>query len=259
MKKNKDGIIIKTPEQIANLRTSGRLLTEMLKQLEVAAKPWVTLIALEEMSREFCKKHNVTGAFFWHHWYKYNLCLSVNDCVVHGIPDSYVLQLGDLLKIDAWINHKKALSDAAISIVIGWDETNPEAAHLKNTTKEALDAWVKTLWPWKPLYNYWYTVESIVKKNNCSIIGNVTGHGVGTALREPPYIYNYAHPSLHEIFLEPNMVIALEPITAIESRSYRERPNVEWNLYTQKGDLGAQWEYSVLITDTWYEILAGVQ
>lgn len=259
MQKNKDWIIIKTPEQINNLRISWKLLTEMLLLLRDATKPWVTLIELENMSRDFCKKHNVTGAFLGNQWYKYNLCLSVNDCVVHGIPDNYELKAWDLLKIDAGINYKKALSDAAIAIVVWWDETNPEATHLKNTTKQALDAGVKTLWPGKPLYNYWFTVEKIVKQNNCSIIGNVTGHGVGTALWEPPYIYNYAHPSLQRIFLEPGMVIALEPITAIESRSYKEKPHIKWNLYTQKGDLGAQREYSVLITENGYEILAGVQ
>lgn len=260
MKRRKQQIIIKTPEQVQNFRTSGQYLTDMLHILKDAAKPWVVLLELEKMSQDYCKKHNVTGAFFGHQGYKYNLCLSVNDCIVHWIPDKYELKPWDLLKIDAGINYKKILSDAAVSIVIWGDKTNPEATHLKNVTKEALDAGVKTLGPWKPLYNYWYTVEMTVKQNNLSIIGNLTGHGVGTALWEPPYIYNYSHPSLQEIYLEPNMIIALEPITAIESRSYKERPEInDWNLYTEKGDLGAQWEYSVLITQNGYEILAWIQ
>lgn len=98
-----------------------------------------------------------------------------------------------------------------------------------------------------------------MKKNHCSVIKQLTGHGVGTALWEPPYIYNRAHASQHDLFFVPDMVVALEPITALHSTGYKEKPKInDWNLYTQEGDLGAQWEYTIHITESGYEILAGI-
>lgn len=94
------------------------------------------------------------------------------------------------------------------------------------------------------------TVASHVKKNGFTIIRTLTGHGVGVQLHEPPYIYNYPHPSMEKMHFAPGMVIALEPITAEISTETIEDPYNHWNLYTEKGDLGAQWEYTVLITDT---------
>lgn len=89
---------------------------------------------------------------------------------------------------------------------------------------------------------------------------HLTGHGVGTALWEPPYIYNWAHPDTRNTTFRTGMVVALEPILAITSTDYIEKPSINnWNLYTKHGDLGAQREYTVLITENGYELLAGVQ
>ena len=253
-------IIIKTPEQIANIREAGKYLTEMLGILSAYSKPWTVLLDIEAQAAAYLKKNNVKGTFIWHHGYKHNLCLSVNDCVVHGIPDRYVLKEWDLLKIDAGVTYKWYIADSAVSLVVGWNHTNTDAALLLETTKEALDIGLGFIKPWKPLYDYWYAVQQHVKSKWCTIIKNLTGHGVGTALWEPPYIHNRGHPDSQDIFFKPWMVVALEPITAMGSTSYIEKPKINnWNLYTAQGDLGAQREYTIVITDSWYEVLAGVQ
>lgn len=96
-----------------------------------------------------------------------------------------------------------------------------------------------------------------MKERNCSIIKPLTGHGTGKYVHEGPTIYNYPHPESKNIILKPGLVIAVEPITAITSGDYIEKPQVNnWNLYTQHGDPGCQREYTLLITEDGYEILA---
>lgn len=252
-------IIYKTPQQIAHIRESGKYLTQLLHLIREHALPGVSLLELEEQAETFIRKHHLKGAFKGYGGFPANLCLSVNDCVVHGIPDATILKPGDLLKIDAWINYKEGISDAAISIVIGGESTNDTGAHLARTTKSALDKGVQKVWPGISLIDYAQAVFDEITDNGCSIIKNLTGHGVGVDVHEWPTIYNWPNTLAQQETFQPNMVVALEPITAITSTRFVEHPHQEWNLYTDHGDLWAQREYTVLITENWIEILAWVQ
>jgi methionyl aminopeptidase len=91
------------------------------------------------------------------------------------------------------------------------------------------------------------------------VLENLTGHGVGQLVHEAPHIYNYPHSQMKKISFKPNMVVALEPITALNSTTSVEKPANHRNLYTQLGDIGAQWEYTVLVTNKGYEVLAGIE
>lgn len=106
MKHTQKDIIIKTPEQIAGIREAGKHLTHLLHLVRDASLPGKTLLELEDIAAQYLKQHDLRGTFVGHHGYKHNLCLSVNDCVVHGIPDRYMLKQGDLLKIDAGVTYK---------------------------------------------------------------------------------------------------------------------------------------------------------
>ncbi len=132
-------IIIKTPEQIDNIREAGKYRLEMMVELRNRSKAGVTLMDLENYADSYIRKNGVTGAFKGYEGFPANLCLSVNDCVVHGIPDDYVLKNGDVLKIDTGITYRGNLCDACTSLVVGGDHTNPKGADLISTTKLALD------------------------------------------------------------------------------------------------------------------------
>jgi len=190
--------------------------------------------------------------------YPANICLSVNDCVVHGIPDRYVLKEWDLLKIDAWINYHWYITDAAISVIVGGKEKNDIAYKLVKSTKKALDEWFKTIAVWKSMNKFSKKVFETLKKYNFSIIKNLTWHWVWKSVHEKPNIYNYPNYYMKNLRWQKNMVVALEPITAIYSDEAVEKKNIPWNMYTKFWDLGAQWEYTVIVTDNWPEILAGV-
>ena len=252
-------IIIKTASEIQAFRESGAYLSEILTILRDAAKPWVSLLELDQIAQLYCQKHDVKASFRSHQGFPAHVCLSLDDCLVHGIPNQTILKDGDFLKIDMGITHKGMISDAAISVVIWWDDKNLLAADLSRVTKEALDIGIKLLWPWVSVYDRGKQVEQHMNKHWYSVIHSLCGHGVGRKLREPPFIYNYADQDGKKSKFRPGMIIALEPITAITSTDYRTKGKNTRNLYTTDGDLGCQWEYSILITESGYEVLAGVQ
>lgn len=249
---------IKTPEQIQNITDSCKYLTEMLYYLREHTKAGMKLIEVEQLSQEWLDQRNLKGAFKNYDGFPANLCLSVNDCVVHGIPDDTILANWDLLKIDAGIIYKKGYSDAAISMII-WDEgLNPLGADLIRATKEALDLGVDAIEVGKEAYWISKAIYNHIRNSWFSIIKTLCGHGVWNAVHEKPLFYNYPNAEMKKIVLQPGMVIAIEPITAIASDDVVFSDLNDWNLYCKKGDLWAQWEYTILITENWPKILAGI-
>ncbi|AKH33075.1 Methionine aminopeptidase 1 [candidate division SR1 bacterium Aalborg_AAW-1] len=252
-------IIKKSTQHIDKIRTSGQYLTELLHILYQQCTAGIMLKDLETTTKNYLDQHHLISAFKDFNGFPGQLCLSLNDCVVHGIPDRTLLKDGDVLKVDMGINYRGAISDSAFSIVIGGGDKNPEGQLLIDITKGALDEGMKYVQPGKFIAEYSEAVADYVYSHNHSIIKNLTGHGVGTHVHEDPNIYNYPHPSGYKIKFNPGMVVALEPITAKTSESYIEDKINGWNLYTKHGDLGAQREYTVAITDNGPEILAGIQ
>lgn len=251
-------ILIKNVKQIANIRQSGKYLTALLHLLYTKAKAGISLIELEFVAEHYIKTNKLKWAFKWYQWFPANLCLSVNDCVVHGIPDGYVLKNGDLLKIDCWITYNGWITDSAITIVIWWEAANPLGYELAKATKKSLDESIKHIWPGKAIFEYSHSVYQIMTNAWFSVLGKLTWHGVGNKVHEAPHIYNTPNPEMKKIFFQPGMVLAFEPITAISSTDFVNRAGNDWNLYCKGKDLWAQREYTILITETWYEILSWI-
>lgn len=152
------------------------------------------------------------------------------------------------------------MTDAAITVIVGGDHANPEAAGLIEATKNGLDECMHFLAAGRTVYDWAYAISHYMTQKGYSVIKPLTGHGTGKYVHEGPTIYNYPHPESKKTILQKNLVIAVEPITAITSDDYIERPSVNnRNLYTNHGDPGCQWEYTLLITENGPEILAGIQ
>ena len=247
----KKKIIYKDKSEIKNIHESWKYLTEILWLLYKEVKPWVNLLELEKIAENYMVKNNIRWAFKWYYDFPANLCLSVNDCLVHGIPDNYVLQAWDLLKVDCWVIYKNGISDSAFSIIVWWEFANPEWFKLIQTTIRWLDNW--------------YNTEKTIKDEGFSIIKTLTGHGVWRYVHEFPYIYNVANDDLKKLTRKPWMVVALEPITSLYSTKYtnisvnKNNPDNWRNLYTKEWDIWAQREYTIAITDSWPQILAWLQ
>lgn len=251
-------IIIKTAEEIEHIRESWRYLNKLLLLLSTKAKAWVSLLELEAIAEEYLTSNHVKWAFKWYNWYPANLCLSVNDCVVHWIPDEYVLKNGDLLKIDSGVIYKWGISDSAISLIVWWEMANPLGHKLITATKRSLDKWILKLWPGKSAYDFSLTVYNSIRDDWFAVIKTLTGHWVGKYVHEKPNIYNYPHPLMHNVIFKPWMILALEPITALTSSDVYIKKGNDWNLYCKQKDLWAQREYMILITPTGYEILSWI-
>ena len=251
-------IIIKNKQQIENIRKSGVYLTELLNILYTKAKAGISLIELEFVAEHYIKTNDLKWAFKGYQWFPANLCLSVNDCVVHGIPDAYVLKNGDVLKIDCWINYKWGITDSAITVVIWGEAANPLGYELVKTTKKSLDEAIQHIWPGKALYEYSHRVYQTITTAGFSVLWKLTGHGVGNKVHEWPHIYNTPNSEMKKIFFQPGMVLAFEPITAVSSTDFVSKPGNDWNLYCKGKDLWAQREYTILITKDGYEILSWI-
>ena len=252
-------IIIKDKNLLENLRESGKYLTEMLYILYDKAQPWVSWNELEAIAQEYIDKHNLKWAFKWYMWFPANLCFSVNECVVHWIPNDYILKDGDLLKIDAWIIYNSAISDAAWSKIIWWNDKNPAGYALIKTTKKALDAGVGTLEIGKSFFNLGKTIYNTMRKWGFEVIRDLCGHGVGVKVHEAPYIYNFPHKDLKKLILKKWMAFAIEPITSEKSTRFVEKEPGGWDLLCEKWDLWAQWEYTCMVIDNKVEIVAWIQ
>ena len=255
----KSSVPIKTPEQINNIRESGKYLTELLWILYEMCKPGITTMELEVTAERFLLSHNLVWAFKWYGWFPTNLCVSNNDCVVHGVPSADVLKEWDVLKVDCGINYKGGISDAAFTIVIGWDEHHPEWARLIRATKNALDESIKIIKPGVVGKTWGKRMQTLLTDQDVSIIKNLTGHWVGNDVHESPHIYNRPQNSMKKWRFEEGMVCAIEPITALTSDSYIEKVWHSHDLFTCDGDVWAQWEYTIVVTRGGVEILAGLQ
>lgn len=252
-------VLYKTPEQIWYIKEAWKYLTQLLMLIHEAAKPGVILMELEAHAERFISMHGLKWSFKWFNWFPANLCLSVNDCVVHWIPDETILQEGDLLKIDAGITYKWWIADSAISLIVWWNQHNKQWFELIKATKQSLDNWILNVKPWESMFNYAKTVESTMKKAWFSIIKDLTGHWVGINVHEAPSIYNRPAKIMKKQLFKPWMVVAFEPITAIKSSAYAHWQKNDRNLYTDRWDLWAQREYTVVIHQENIEILAWVQ
>lgn len=250
-------IIYKTPSQIKLLKEWWIYHNELLQILYDAAIVGVRLSQLEKIALEYLISHKIKSAFKWFHGFPAQTCLSVNNCLVHGLPDEYTLKSGDLLKIDIGIIYKGMVTDAAVSKVIGGHQSNKVGAELMRATKAALDESLHRIKPWVSLMEYGRKVETFVIEKWFSIIRSLTGHGVWTGVHEDPRIANYADHRLKHITFKPGMVVALEPITAEYSVDYTTHANKR-NLMTTQWDLWCQREYTIVVTTQWVEILAGL-
>lgn len=249
-------IVRKSTQQLNNIRTSCQYLNDLMRILYQHIEPGMTLLQVEAIMTDFLEKRHLRSAFYGYEGFPGQLCLSNNDCVVHGIPDKTILKAWDLLKVDLGIDYRGGISDSAFSIVVGWAAANPEAQKLIDITKQALDRWLEHVKSWAKVVEYAQVVQEHVYAQGMTLIKDLTWHGVGNDLHEDPYIYNYPHPSTYKTQFVSGMVVALEPITAQSSEDFIEDPTNERNLYTEHGDLGAQWEYTVYVSDNWPEIRA---
>jgi methionyl aminopeptidase len=252
-------IRIKTKKDIDILREGGQRLARILRMVAQEVKPGVSTAYLNEYAEKLIKEGEDNSAFL--HYkprgasrpYPASLCVSINDEIVHGIPNEKPrdLQAGDIVSLDLGLIHKKRFTDHAITIGVG--TITSKAQNLLDITKHSLLMGIKEARAGKTTGDIGYAIQQCAEPHKLGIIEELSGHGVGFAVHEEPYVPNYGLP--HEgVILKPGMVIAIEPMFTLGGPEIDLDPD-GYTYRTADGSLAAHFEHTVVITNGDPEIL----
>jgi methionyl aminopeptidase len=243
--------LIKSTADIALLRDAGKKLAEVLDMAEKNTKAGMTLLELDTSIHDHILSLGCRPSFLGFDGFPNASCLSVNEVVVHGIPNDYIIKDGDLVGIDAglWLEH--VCVDGAKTVAVG--EISPEATQLLEHTQEALAAGIKAAKPFRRVGSISSAVQEVGEKYGHGVVRSLTGHGVGHQVHEDPEVPNLGKPS-DGIILRPGMVLAIEPMFTNGSGDVETEIN-GWGVVTSDCSLSAQFEHTVVITQKGAEIL----
>lgn len=248
--------LIKTPEEIARIRQSGKILAAILKRLKTEAVPGVQLVRLEQLTRTLLDLAGGTPTFLGYRSegarepYPFALCVSVNETVVHGRPSSYALKSGDILKLDLGVNWRGGITDAAVTVPIG--SVPHEINKLIRITKKALEEAIRAARPGNSVGDIGFAIQHVVERGGAKILEGLTGHGVGLEVHEEPIIYNFGRRGTG-MKLKEGMVLAIEPMTSLTSSKAIQMGDDSF--MTADKSVSAHFEHTVLVAKRGAEIL----
>lgn len=235
---------LKSEREIGKIRDACKIVAEILQTLKVTTKEGMTTNDVDKIAFEMTKKAGAKPAFKGYHGFPKTICASVNDEVVHGIPDERVLKNGDIIGIDFGVVYDGWYGDSAVTIPIG--TVSEECKKLMKVTEESLYKGIEASIPGNRTGDIGYAVQSHVESHGYGIVRDFVGHGVGRALHEEPQVPNYGKKGTG-VKLEEGMVIAIEPmVTAGDFRVKVLKNN--WTAVTVDGSLAAHFEHTLAIT-----------
>ncbi len=251
-------IILKTREEIAQMRIAGQAVAEILELLRTAISPGISTLALNNIAEEECKKRRAIPVFknYPHpraggKSFPAAICASVNEEVVHGIPGERGLQEGDIISIDFGLILNGFAGDAAITVPVG--EVSAEALRLIKYTEKALFKGIHEARIGNRLGQVSYAIQKYAEEHGFSVVREFVGHGIGRKMHEDPLVPNYGRvnqgPELKE-----GMTIAIEPMLNIGARNVFTKAD-DWTVVTRDGSLSSHFEHTIAITDRGPEIL----
>ena len=237
-------IIKKTPEEIDRVAAAGAILARCLQMLRAKARPGVTTLELDEAAERFIRSQDAEPAFKGYRGFPGSICASPNSMIVHGIPDGYKLQRGDVLSIDVGVVLDGWTADAAITVPIG--QISPQASRLLQSTRQALFDAVEQVVAGNHLHDVSHAVQRRVEGDGFAVVKALVGHGIGRDMHEDPQIPNYGTPGTGPE-LEEGMVLAIEPMVTVGGEAIRVGED-HWAVYSQDKSLAAHFEHTVAVT-----------
>jgi methionyl aminopeptidase len=244
-------IIRKSPQEVDRMRRAGRLVGHTLSVVSAAARPGVSLVELDRLAEGTIREADAIPSFLGYHGFPATLCLSPNDVVVHGIPNGYVLQEGDILSIDCGAIVEGYHGDAAVTIPIG--EIDEDARRLIATTERSMWAGIGQVRAGHRLSDIGHAVEQVAMEPGYGVVREYVGHGIGTAMHEEPQVPNYGRPG-RGLRLDVGLVLAIEPMLN-QGGPQTEVLDDGWTVVTRDGSRSAHFEHTVAITPAGPEVL----
>ena len=237
-------IIFKSEREIQQLREAGRIVALALRAVRQAVAPGVTTKDLDDVARELITSHGAIPTFKGYQGYPGNICTSVNEEVVHGIPGHRRLQEGDIVSVDCGATYNGYVGDSAVTIPVGKIDSVSE--HLLRITEESLYKGIAAATVGNRLSDISHAVQVHVEAAGLSVVRDYVGHGVGRNMHEDPQIPNYGE-SGHGPLLKEGMTLAIEPMVNVGTYKVRSLKD-GWTVVTADGKRSAHFEHSIAIT-----------
>lgn len=245
-------INIKTDTEIEHMRNAGRLASSVLTMIEPYVEAGITTQELNDRCHQYIiDELDAIPAPLNYRGFPRSICTSVNHQVCHGIPGERVLKNGDILNIDITVIKDGYHGDTSKMFYIGTPKVLSK--RLVDLTYEALLRGIHAVRPGARLGDIGHTIQSFVEKNRCSVVREYCGHGIGREFHEDPQVLHYGKPGTGEELL-PGMTFTIEPMVNAGKRHVRLLPD-QWTVVTKDHSLSAQWEHTILVTDSGYEVL----
>lgn len=235
------------------MRRSSEIVATVLKEIAEIVEPGMTTADLDAHAEKRIREMGAVPSFKGYHGFPASICSSINNEVVHGIPNKKkTIYPGDVLKVDTGAYQQGFHGDSCITIAVG--EVTPEAAKLIRVAEEALYKGIEQVKAGNYLMDLAGAIEDHVKSNGFSIVEDFTGHGVGRNLHEEPSVFNFRTREMPNVKLRAGMTLAIEPIVNQGTKVTKILAD-KWTAVTADNSLSAQFEHTVLVTDSGYEIL----
>lgn len=246
-------IHIKTPQEIEKMRIAGKLAAEVLTMIGEYVKPGVTTDELNDICHKYIvEEQKATPAPLNYHGFPKSICTSVNHQVCHGIPGKKRLKDGDIINIDITVIKDGFHGDTSKMFIIG-DKPSIKAEKICKIAHECLWKGIEIIKPGMHIGDIGAVIQEHAEKQNCSVVREYCGHGIGRGFHEDPQVLHYGKPGTREQ-VQAGMTFTVEPMVNLGKRHVTLLPD-EWTVITKDRSLSAQWEHTILVTDDGYEVL----
>jgi len=244
--------IIKSAEEIAVMREAGRIVAIVLEKMSEAVKPGIKTRQLDDLAeKELARWQGAKASFKGYNGYPASICASVNDEIVHGIPDGRVLKEGDIISLDFGVIYKGFQGDAALTVGVG--QVSPEAARLMEVARASLVQGIAAAHDGGNLGDIGAAIQNYVEHRGYSVVREYSGHGIGRDMHEDPLVPNFGSKG-EGLKLKEGMTLALEPM--VNAGGWKTRQNTNgWTVHTADSSLSAHFEHTIAIRSGDAEIL----
>ena len=245
-------IVLRSLKEIEKLRASNRIVAVVMDRLKKVTQPGATTLELDEMAEKLVLDMGGVPAFKGYKGYKHTLCTSVNEQVVHGIPNKEKLRDGDILSIDIGVKLDGYYGDHAVTVPVG--RVSDDAKRLLKFCEEALWKGIEKAHAGNRLFDVSNAIQVHAESAGFSVVRVYVGHGIGTNLHEEPQVPNFGEPGTGPE-LKPGMVMAIEPMLNIGNADVKVLDDA-WTVVTADGKLSAHFEHSLAISENGPDILS---
>lgn len=245
-------IILKSAEEIDQIRKASKIVAEVIEELALMVKPGVTTKDLDRRAEELIRKKGATPAFKGYRGYPASLCTSINEVVVHGIPSKQSLKDGDIVGVDCGAIVNGYYGDSARTFAVG--TVDPESKHLMDVTRESLYRGIEKMVVGNRLHDISWAVQSHAEQAGFSVVRDFVGHGVGRSLHEEPQVPNFGTAGTG-MRLSVGLVLAVEPMINAGEPGVRILED-GWTAVTTDQKRSAHFEHTIALTEKGFEILS---